>query len=263
MENQTVNNNDEVEIDLGEVFHLLLSKLGVIILSGIVFCLAAVMGTMLLITPKYESTTKIVVLSKQDSSTLTNQDIQTSTSLTKDYAELIKSRTVTEGVIAQLKLDMTHEELLKKLSVDTPTDTRVVSITVTDTDPYTAAQIANAVRDIASKHIQQVMDIKAVNVVETANIPDEPSSPSVPKKRCDRRTSGYPSGSSRCAHRISDKRYCKDTGRRREISWIKRTWYNPILFQNGQEIQKEKETSRIKTNNNGSKCWERPGAAKI
>ena len=163
MENQTVNNNDEVEIDLGEVFHLLLSKLGVIILSGIVFCLAAVMGTMLLI------------------STLTNQDIQTSTSLTKDYAELIKSRTVTEGVIAQLKLDMTHEELLKKLSVDTPTDTRVVSITVTDTDPYTAAEIANAVRDIASKHIQQVMDIKAVNVVETANIPDEPSSPSVPK----------------------------------------------------------------------------------
>ena len=109
MENQTVNNNDEVEIDLGEVFHLLLSKLGVIVLSGIVFCLAAVMGTMLLITPKYESTTKIVVLSKQDSSTLTNQDIQTSTSLTKDYAELIKSRTVTEGVIAQLKLDMTHE----------------------------------------------------------------------------------------------------------------------------------------------------------
>ena len=95
--------------------------------------------------------------------------------------ELIKSRTVTEGVIAQLKLDMTHEKLLKKLSVDTPTDTRVVSITVTDTDPYTAAEIANAVRDIASKHIQQVMDIKAVNVVETANIPDEPSSPSVPK----------------------------------------------------------------------------------
>lgn len=170
MENQTVNNNDEVEIDLGEVFHLLLSKLGIIILSGIVFCLVAVMGTMLLITPKYESTTKIVVLSKQDSSTLT-----------KDYAELIKSRTVTEGVIAQLGLDMTHEQLLSKLSVDTPTDTRVVSITITDTDPYTAAEIANAVRDIVSKHIQQVMDIKAVNVVETANIPDSPSSPSAAK----------------------------------------------------------------------------------
>ncbi len=181
MENQTVNNDEEREIDLGEIVHLLLSKLWIIILSGVVFCLAAVMGTMLLVTPKYESTTKIVVLSKQDSNILTNQDMQISTSLTKDYVELIKSRTVTEGVIAQLGLDMTHEQLLKKLSVDTPTDTRVVSITIEDTDPYTAAEIANAVRDVASKHIQQVMDIKAVNVVETANIPDEPSSPSILK----------------------------------------------------------------------------------
>ena len=181
MENQTVNNDEEREIDLGEIVHLLLSKLWIIILSGVVFCLATVMGTMLLVTPKYESTTKIVVLSKQDSNTLTNQDMQISTSLTKDYVELIKSRTVTEGVIAQLGLDMTHEQLLKKLSVDTPIDTRVVSITIKDTDPYTAAEIANAVRDVASKHIQQVMDIKAVNIVETANIPDEPSSPSLLK----------------------------------------------------------------------------------
>ena len=181
MENQTVNNDEEREIDLGEIVHLLLSKLWIIILSGVVFCLATVMGTMLLVTPKYESTTKIVVLSKQDSNTLTNQDMQISTSLTKDYVELIKSRTVTEGVIAQLGLDMTHEQLLKKLSVDTPTDTRVVSITIKDTDTYTAAEIAYAVRDVASKHIQQVMDIKAVNVVETANIPDEPSSPSLLK----------------------------------------------------------------------------------
>lgn len=182
MENQTVNNDEEREIDLGEIVHLLLSKLWIIILSGVVFCLATVMGTMLLVTPKYESTTKIVVLSKQDSNTLTNQDMQISTSLTKDYVELIKSRTVTEGVIAQLGLDMTHEQLLKKLSVDTPTDTRVVSITIKDTDPYTAAEIANAVRDVASKHIQQVMDIKAVNVVETANIPDKPSSPNTLKR---------------------------------------------------------------------------------
>ena len=173
--------NDEIEIDVSEIFHVLLNKIWVILLAGIIAALAVIAGTLLFITPQYESTTKMYVLSKQDSNTLTSQDMQTSLSLTKDYAELIKSRTVTEGVIAQLKLDMTHEKLLKKLSVDTPTDTRVVSITVTDTDPYTAAEIANAVRDIASKHIQQVMDIKAVNVVETANIPDEPSSPSVPK----------------------------------------------------------------------------------
>ena len=93
MENQVTNNNDEIEIDLGEIFHLILSRLGLIILSGIILGVISIIGTMLFITPQYESTTKIMVLNKQDSNTLTSADMQTSTQLTKDYAELIKSRT--------------------------------------------------------------------------------------------------------------------------------------------------------------------------
>ena len=181
MENQVTNNNDEIEIDLGEVFHLVISKLGVIILSGILLGVLSIIGTMLFITPKYESTTKIMVLNKQDNNTLTSADMQTSTQLTKDYAELIQSRTVLEGVIAQLNLDMTYKEMLNKVSFETSSDSRIVSISVTDEDPYTASEIANAVRDMAAEHIQSVMDIEAVNVVDTANIPNEKASPSLAK----------------------------------------------------------------------------------
>ena len=181
MENQVTNNNDEIEIDLGEVFHLVISKLGVIILSGILLGVLSIIGTMLFITPKYESTTNIMVLNKQDNNTLTSADMQTSTQLTKDYAELIQSRTVLEGVIAQLNLDMTYKEMLNKVSVETSSDSRIVSISVTDEDPYTASEIANAVRDMAAEHIQSVMDIEAVNVVDTANIPNEKASPSLAK----------------------------------------------------------------------------------
>lgn len=181
MENQVTNNNDEIEIDLGEVFHLVISKLGVIILSGILLGVLSIIGTMLFITPKYESTTKIMVLNKQNSDTLTSADMQTSTQLTKDYAELIQSRTVLEGVIAQLNLDMTYKEMLNKVSVETSSDSRIVSISVTDEDPYTASEIANAVRDMAAEHIQSVMDIEAVIVVDSANIPNEKASPSLAK----------------------------------------------------------------------------------
>ena len=182
MENQyTTTNNDEIEIDLKEIFGLLIRKLWIIILSGITAGLIFIVVTMLFITPQYESTTKMYVISKQDSNTLTSQDIQTSLSLTKDYAELIMSRTVTEGVIAQLNLELTDKQLLQKIRVDSGTDTRILSITVTDEDPYQASQIANAVRDIASAHIQKVMNIDAVNVVDMANIPNEKSSPSLSK----------------------------------------------------------------------------------
>lgn len=181
MEQQNLQDNTDIEIDVLELFHVLLNKFWIILLAGIIAALAFVGGTILFITPQYQSTTKMYVLSKQDNNTITQQDMQTSLSLTKDYAELIKSRTVTEGVIAQLNLDLTHEQLLGKVSVDSATDTRILSITVTDQDPYEACKIANAIRDVAANHIKNVMDIDAVNVVETANIPDQKSSPNISK----------------------------------------------------------------------------------
>lgn len=173
--------NEEIEIDLREVVAVLWKRAPVILLSGLVLALAALVGTKLFVTPQYQSTTRMYVLAKQNNDTLTNSDLQTSTLLTNDYAELIKSRTVTEAVIAEMGLDLTHEQLLKKMEVTVPSDTRILTISVTDPDPYMARDLANTIRDTASEHIQQVMDVEAVNVADEANIPDAPVSPSTMK----------------------------------------------------------------------------------
>lgn len=178
---QNQQRDDEIEIDLREIFSLLISKIGIIILSGLILALVAIVGTKLFITPQYQSITKMYVLTKQNNDTLTNSDLQTSTLLTKDYAELIKSRTVTEAVIAKLGLDMNHEDLIGKMTVETTTDTRIVTIRIVDEDPYMARDIANAIRDTAAEHIQNVMNSEAVNVVDEANIPDKKFSPSTMK----------------------------------------------------------------------------------
>ncbi len=174
---QNQQKNDELEIDLREIAAVLWSRALVIILAGITLALLAIVGTKLFITPEYQSTTRMYVLTKQNNDTLTNSDLQTSTLLTNDYAELIKSRTVTEAVIAQMGLDLTHEDLLAKMDVSVPADTRILSISVTDSDPYMARDLANTIRDTASEHIQQVMDVEAVNVADEANIPEHPISP--------------------------------------------------------------------------------------
>lgn len=181
MEQRNLQDNSEVEIDLLEVLHILLDRFWIILLSGIAGGLVFIAATLLFITPQYESTTKMYVLSKQDNNTITSSDMQTSLSLTKDYAELIKSRTVTEGVISKLDLDLTHEGLLGKMTIDSAADTRILSISVRDKDPYVACEIADSVRDVAANHIKKVMDINAVNVVEKANIPEEKCSPSTAK----------------------------------------------------------------------------------
>lgn len=173
--------DDEIEIDLMEIINILISKLWIIILAGMIFALVAIVGTKLFITPQYQSVTKMYVLSKQNSDTLTNSDLQTSTLLAKDYAEMIKSRTVTETVIAKLGLDLKHEDLINKIEVGTTTDTRIITIKVVDEDPYMARDIANAVRDTSAEHIKNVMDSEAVNIVDEANVPDGKYSPSTMK----------------------------------------------------------------------------------
>lgn len=174
--------NDAIEVDLLEIISVLFSRFWIIFGSGLLAAAIGFVISMFVLTPTYESTTKIYILNKSESTTVTYSDVQMGTQLTKDYAELINSRYVLEEVIRILALsEMEYQDLLDMVSVQTPTDTRIVSITVADTDPQQARDIANCIREVAGEHIQNVMDIDAVNVVEEANMPTDKAGPSVPK----------------------------------------------------------------------------------
>lgn len=84
MENRT--ENDEIEIDLFEVFGILLNKFWLILSAGIFMALVCFSVSKFLLTPTYESTTKIYILNKTDNSSVTYSDVQMGTQLTKDYA---------------------------------------------------------------------------------------------------------------------------------------------------------------------------------
>lgn len=181
MDNRFNEKNDDMEIDLWEIFLVLLGKIPLMIAVGLFTALAAFMYTKFATVPTYESTTKIYILSRQNNDNVTYSDLQMGTQLTKDYAELIQSRFVLEEVIEQLDLNMGYSALKGKVSVTTPEDTRIIAIKVTDSNPVRAMRIANAIREASSAHIQNVMDIEAINVVETADVPTAKASPNVGK----------------------------------------------------------------------------------
>ena len=176
-QNNRDNRNDVIEIDLVELLGVVLHNLWLIIVSGVIVAAIALLASYFLLTPKYESVTKIYVINKSNADTMTYSDLQAGSTLTKDYKELVKSRPVLEEVIAETGIDTELKDLEEQISVEIPTDTRIVSITVEDKDPYEARTIADSVRIAASKHIQAVMDTEAVNVVEEASLPTEKSSP--------------------------------------------------------------------------------------
>ena len=134
MEKNRYEENDEIEIDLLELFYELKKKLWLIILAAIIGGGVFGLYSKMILVPKYTSTAMMYVLSKE--TTLTSlADLQIGSQLTKDYKVMITSRPVLQEVVDELDLEYDYKELREKLIIDNPTDTRILTLSVEDPDP--------------------------------------------------------------------------------------------------------------------------------
>lgn len=170
--------NEEMEIDLLELFYYLKKRIIVIIAACLVFAVAGYVGTKLFITPTYTTNTRMYVLNRSNENNVVTSDFQIATYVMNDYKALITGQNVTQEVINRLKLDMKPAALSKMIQVTSPENTRVLQINITHTDPKKAADIANTVREVASAQIKDIMDVDAVKMVYAAEVPAAPSGPS-------------------------------------------------------------------------------------
>lgn len=175
------NDNASIEIDVLYLLRKLWSKKFFIVFVGLLVGTITLLGSVFFIKPKYTSTTRIYVVSRSSDTSLTNQDLQAGSYLVNDYKEVITSSEVLSSVIDQEKLSMSASELSKDIAVTIPTDTRVISISVTDTDAQRACDIANTVREVAAEKIKAVTKVDDVTTLESATKPSHPSSPNVKK----------------------------------------------------------------------------------
>ena len=175
------NDNASIEIDVLYLLRKLWIKKFFIVFVGLLVGTIALLGSVFFIKPKYTSTTRIYVVSRSSDTSLTNQDLQAGSYLVNDYKEVITSSEVLSSVIDQEKLSMSTGELSKEIAVTIPTDTRVISISVTDTDAQRACDIANTVREVAAEKIKAVTKVDDVTTLESATKPSHPSSPNVKK----------------------------------------------------------------------------------
>ncbi|MDO4438501.1 MAG: Wzz/FepE/Etk N-terminal domain-containing protein [Eubacteriales bacterium] len=172
--------DDEIEIDLMEIFYALKKKIAIIILACILGGGIGFGISNYLIVPQYSSQSMIFVMTKE--TTITSlTDLQIGSQLTKDYAVLIKSRTVMEKVIENLGLNMSYRALSNKITVENPSATRIIEISVTDPDPQMAKMITDEVANCASNYISEIMEQAPPKIIEYGNLPLGPISPNIPK----------------------------------------------------------------------------------
>ena len=178
--NGSANEDAEFEIDLMEVLLRLLEKWKLIIAGALVCAVLMAMYSFILATPMYEATSKLYVLNSSDSA-INLSDLQIGSYLTSDYMEVFDTWEVNEMVRQNLNLSYTREELADMLTLTNPSNTRILNITVTSSDPQEAADIANEYADVAGQYISATMQTDQPSLLSEALTPDKPVSPK--KKR--------------------------------------------------------------------------------
>jgi len=177
---QPTNIKPQDTIDLLELFYVLKKKILLILMAALIGGCVAGVYTQFFMTPVYSSMSSILVLSKE--TTLTSlADLQLGASLTSDYTVLIKSTPVLEQVIENLNLDTTVEELKNQISINNPTDTRILEITVQDTDAAMAKKVVDEIANVSSDYIGDKMEVVPPKVIEVGKIATVRTSPSVKK----------------------------------------------------------------------------------
>lgn len=179
--NTVKEDNEEIEIDLLDLFYYYRSKIVWIIAAFLVGALIAGLITAFAITPKYTATSTMYMVSSSTGSVVDLSDLNIGESLSSDYIELIKTRPIIEDVIRDQHLDYEYEDVLDMLDLSVVTDTRIIKIGVTNTDPKEAMNIANELAKKAEEQLPKLMDAPKPNIAEYAILPVDPSSPSLTK----------------------------------------------------------------------------------
>ncbi|HHD2592596.1 TPA: polysaccharide biosynthesis tyrosine autokinase [Clostridium perfringens] len=167
----------EQKIEIREYLQLLRKRMKIIVAIVIASILIVSIKTFFFTTPIYEAQTTIIInnlLGKQ--SQITKDDINYSQLLGETYKPIVKSRKVAEEIKKNLNLELNYSEISSSIDINSVSGP-VMDITVINSDPKVAKEIANEVPIVFGEELEKIAKVNGVQVIDEALIPTKPISP--------------------------------------------------------------------------------------
>ena len=183
---QDVNSNEYYSIDLIQILRTLWRRAWIILLAAIIAGAAGFVYSTFFIKPTYTSSIKLYVNNSSISLgnttfSISSSQLDAAQGLVKTYSEILNSRSTLERIIEQADVDYSYKSLAEKIKCTPANDTEIMKVTVTTTNPYESAKIANTIAEILPIRISEIIDGASMEVVDSA-IPElEKVAPSITK----------------------------------------------------------------------------------
>ncbi|MFJ7991183.1 YveK family protein [Peribacillus frigoritolerans] len=165
----------EETISIKDIFKTLKKRWKLIFLLTLIAALISGTISYFLLTPVYESSTQILVNQKQSENQLDSTQIRSNIDMINTYSVIIKSPAILDKVIEELELDKNVDQLSQKITINSQENSQVFSLTVQDSNPTKAVEIANTVSETFQKEIKNIMNVDNVTVLAKAEIKENPT----------------------------------------------------------------------------------------
>ena len=187
---QVRRDKNEIEINLADVFQILLSKWFFILIAGLIVALGVGLATHFLIKKKYTAYTTMYVFTTAEhnqTGSISSSELAAADNLIKTYQVIVKSNSVLDVVSERFKTEhpeydertVTASALTRYTSVSVPDGTKLIKVTVTTGNPVLSADIANTFAKYVPDQIVRITKAGGVEIVDYATVPRSPSSPNL------------------------------------------------------------------------------------
>ena len=165
---------EEKEFDLSQFLDYLKKNILVFILIILIVLTSGIIYSIYIKKPMYKSTTSIILATSTANDTVSQSDLSLSSSLVDAYTEIIQSKSVLGETINYLGLDMTYEDLLKEVSVNSESSTEILYITVKNEDAQTAKAIADEISTLFGEKVTEIYKLDNYSILDAATVAEKP-----------------------------------------------------------------------------------------
>lgn len=172
---------EEETIDLSELFLSVLKYFKLIIVLCLLFACCGFFGTKLLIAPTYTASTSIYLTPQiSESGSLDYNSQMANSKLVTNAVNLLTQNNIMSEVAKDVGLE-SADSVKKLVSVTNESNTEIITISATTTDPKLSKDIANDTVSTFIRTMQKNLNVRNIEVVDKAKLSYVPSGPNVKK----------------------------------------------------------------------------------
>ena len=160
-------------ISLVEFLMLLKKRWKLIITFVLMAGLISSIISFFVITPVYQASTLMLVNQKTSENKLDFSQLSNNVELINTYRDIIESSAILGRVIEKLELNQSVDQLDENITINSQ-ESQVFSMTVEDSNPERAVEIANSVSEIFQTEIKGIMSVDNVSILAAAELKGNP-----------------------------------------------------------------------------------------